>query len=75
MIITNKYNLPKPFVEFAMQEYRVAPREYRVTSLLKGLRETMLLRRHGDEIKVDVADMVWLLFGTAVQMYGTSKRG
>ena len=66
MIITNRYNLPKAFVELAKQEYKVAPYEYRVTSLLKGLRETMLLRRHGDEIKVDVADMVWLLFGTAV---------
>jgi len=66
VIITNRYNLPKAFVELAKQEYKVAPYEYRVTSLLKGLRETILLRRHGDEIKVDVADMVWLLFGTAV---------
>ena len=66
MIITNKFNLPQAFVEMAKQEYELAPNEYRVTSLLGGLRETMLLRRHNHEIEVDVADMVWLLFGTAV---------
>lgn len=66
MIITNNHNLPQAFVELASQEYEVAPNEYRVTSLLRGVRETILLRRHNDEITVDVADMVWLLFGTAV---------
>jgi len=66
MIITNKHHLPRAFVELASQEYEVAPNEYRVTSLLRGLRETILLRRHNDEITADVADMVWMLFGTAV---------
>lgn len=66
MIITNKQNLPQAFVELANQEYEVAENEYRVTSLLRGIRETILLRRHNNEIVADVADMVWLLFGTAV---------
>lgn len=66
MIITNEHGLPKAFVEMAKREYILAPNEYRVTSLLKGIREVMLIRRHHHEIKVDVADMVWLLFGTAV---------
>lgn len=67
MKITNALSLPAPFVSLAEgDEYPVAPNEYRVTSLLKGVRETILERRHGTEITRDVSDMVWLLFGTAV---------
>ena len=66
MIITNRLNLPKPFVEMAKRDYELEPNEYRVTSLLKGIRETILERRHGKEIEQDVSDMIWLLFGTAV---------
>lgn len=67
MIITNTLNLPAPFVSLAEgDEYPIAPNEYRVTSLLKGVREAILERRHGGEITRDVSDMVWLLFGTAV---------
>lgn len=67
MKITNTLSLPAPFVSLAEgDEYPVAPNEYRVTSLLKGTRETILERRHGAEITRDVSDMVWLLFGTAV---------
>ena len=66
MIITNKLNLPSPFVSMAQRDYIYEPNEYRVTSLLKGVRETILERRHDKEIERDVSDMVWLLFGTAV---------
>lgn len=67
MKITNALNLPAPFVSLAEgDEYPIAPNEYRVTSLLKGVREAILERRHGGEITRDVSDMVWLLFGTAV---------
>lgn len=67
MKITNTLSLPAPFVSLAEgDEYPTAPNEYRVTSLLKGVRETILERRHGAEITRDVSDMVWLLFGTAV---------
>ena len=66
MIITNQHNLPEQMVQMAQQEWRVPENTWRVTSLLKGLKEAMLERRHHDEITVDVADMVWLLFGTAV---------
>lgn len=67
MKITNVLSLPAPFVSMAEgDEYAVAPNEYRVTSLLKGVRETILERRHAAEITRDVSDMVWLLFGTAV---------
>jgi hypothetical protein len=66
MIITNKLGLPKPLVDMAQSDYKYAPNEYRVTSLLKGIRETILERRHHDKIERDVSDMIWLLFGTAV---------
>lgn len=66
MIITNKLNLPESFVNMVKQDYIFADNEYRVTSLLKGIRETILERRHFNEIEQDVSDMIWLLFGTAV---------
>jgi hypothetical protein len=66
MIITNKMNLPQAFVEMAQRDYTYAPNEYRVTSLLKGIRETILERRHDAEIEQDVSDMIWKLFGKAV---------
>lgn len=66
MIITNKLGLPQAFVEMTKQEYKCEANEYRVTSLLKGVRETILERRHGAEIERDVSEMIWLLFGKAV---------
>ncbi len=66
MIITNNLDLPQPLVDMAQSEYRLKPNEYRVTSLLNGIRETILERRHHDKIEKDVSDMIWLLFGTAV---------
>lgn len=66
MIITNKLGLPAPLVSMAQQDYVYKPNEYRVTSLLKGVRETILERRHYDKIEQDASDMIWLLFGTAV---------
>jgi hypothetical protein len=66
MKITNRLNLPQAFVKMAERDYQYKPNEYRVTSLLKGVRETILERRHESEIEQDVSDMIWLLFGTAV---------
>jgi len=66
MQLTNIHNLPQQFVDMATVEYETKPNEYRATSLLRGIRENILLRRHDKEIVVDVADMVWMLFGTAV---------
>jgi len=66
MIITNNLGLPQAFVEMAKRDYEYKPNEYRVTSLLKGVRETILERRHHNEIEQDVSDMIWMLFGTAV---------
>lgn len=66
MKITNKLGLPQSFVEMATRDYELEPYEYRVTSLLKGVREAILERRYHEQIEQDVSDMIWLLFGTAV---------
>lgn len=66
MRITNKMNLPQPFVSAVESDYSYTPKRYSVTSILKGTRESILQRRHDSEIETDVADMVWAIFGTAV---------
>lgn len=66
MKLTNELNLPQPFVDAVSRDYQHKPKRYSATSLLKGVRETILQRRHADEIESDVADMVWMIFGTAV---------
>jgi hypothetical protein len=65
MIITNKLGLPQSFVEMAKSDFTADAKTYRVTSLLKGIREAILEKRHANEIEQDVSDMIWLLFGTA----------
>ena len=66
MQITNRLNLPQPFVAAVSSEYKFKPDHYSVTSLLKGTREILLERRHSSEISQDVSDMIWLILGTAV---------
>lgn len=66
MIVTNVRNLPMPFVDAAHSDYEYKPNEYRVTTLLKGVREILLTERHRDEITADASEMVWAIFGTAV---------
>lgn len=66
MQITNTLGLPDPFVSAVTSEYTHTEKRYSVTALLKGTREAILQRRHDDEIQQDVADMAWLIFGTAV---------
>lgn len=66
MKINNKLNLPQPFVDAVTREYEYKDKQYSVTTLLKDVREILLTRRHNDEIEQDVADMIWLIFGTAV---------
>lgn len=66
MKITNKYNLPSAFVRLSESDYDYTDKEYRVTSLLKGIRETLLERRYHNQIEKDASDMIWLVFGSAV---------
>lgn len=66
MRITNELGLPRPFVSAVEREYACRPKRYSVTNMLNGVRQTILQRRHDDEIESDVSEMVWAIFGTAV---------
>lgn len=66
MKVTNKLGLPQPFVDAVTREYSYKEKQYSATAILKGSMQTILERRYDDEIEVDVSDMVWLIFGTAV---------
>lgn len=66
MKITNELNLPQPFVQAAERDYKYTPKRYSATTILKGIREAILERRHFDEIEKDVSDEVWAIFGSAV---------
>lgn len=75
MIITNKYNLPQALVDFATRKddtYVRDPQAFGATTLLNGVREIVLKRRHGEEIEQDISDMVWMLFGSAVHKIAES---
>lgn len=65
-MITNNLGLPQPFVDACMRDYQYKEKQYSVTSLLKGSCQVMLERRHQKEIQSDVADNIFLLFGSAV---------
>jgi len=65
-MITNKMNLPQPFVDAVGGEHKYTPKRYSVTDVLGGTCEAVLKRRHQGEGEEDVADRIWALFGTAV---------
>lgn len=65
-MLTNRLGLPKPFVDAAKRTREVRRDSYSCTTLLKGTCETVLTRRHSDEIVEDVSDKIWSIFGTAV---------
>lgn len=65
-MITNKLNLPQPFVDAATGNHEYKPNRYSVTEVLGGTCEAILKRRHQGDVDDDVADRVWAIFGTAV---------
>lgn len=66
MILTNNLNLPSALVEAVSNERHNKDGEYSATTLLKGVCETLLIKRHWDEIKTDASENIWQIFGTAV---------
>lgn len=66
MKITNNLGLPQPFVDAVSRDYVYKDKQYSVTTLLKGVREAILQRRHDTEIETDCSEMAWAIFGTAV---------
>lgn len=65
-MLTNVLNLPQPFVDAATSNYKPKDKRYSVTRVLGGTCESILLKRHHDELEGDVADQVWAIFGSAV---------
>lgn len=67
MRITNKLNLPIPFIRYASESnYEYKENRYSVTELLLPVREILLNRKYANHIEKDVADYIPALFGTAV---------
>ena len=66
MKISNTMGLPEALVQ-AVNIYRHnKDGEYSATTLLKGACETILQKRHFDEIEVDASEQIWAVFGSAV---------
>ena len=67
MKITNKFGMPKPFVDFARNDkYSKGKADISVTTLIDSPRIRILKEQYNDKIEVDAVDMIWSLFGTAV---------
>jgi len=71
MKITNRCNLPEPFVR-AVEKMIFGPpgtsgrSDISVTALIGPPRITELQRKHWDDLEEDVMDRMWALFGSAV---------
>ena len=66
MKITNRANLPAPFVRMAEDEYEIKPKVFHVTELLKPVREILLKRRYHDELELDCSDSTFMVLGKGV---------
>jgi hypothetical protein len=67
MEITNKYGLPQSFLDFARNDkYSKGKADISVTTLIDSPRIRLMREHFADLREVDVTDMIWPLFGTAV---------
>ena len=67
MIITNKYGLPQTFVNVVERPtYTKGKAHISVTELLNSPQIVQLKAKYSEQIEVDVTDMIWAVFGTAV---------
>ncbi len=66
MIVKNKLGLPEALVNAVTLSPHNKAGQYSATTLLKGIREILLTKRHWESLEMDVADNIWALFGTAV---------
>jgi hypothetical protein len=74
MKITNKFNLPQTFVNITKRPtYTKAGAHLSATELISSPRIVQLRRAHEAEIEMDVTDMVWSIFGTAI--HGVLEHG
>jgi hypothetical protein len=67
MIITNKYGLPQTFLNVVERPtYTKGKAHMSVTELLNSPQIVQLKAKYSEQIEVDVTDMIWAVFGTAV---------
>lgn len=67
MEITNNYSLPQSFYDFARNDkYSKGQADISVTTLIDSPRVRLMRDHHAEDRTVDVVDMIWPLFGTAV---------
>ena len=66
MKITNKFNLPQPFVDLVSGDtYSKGKSDITTTGLAQPPKIAELTRRHGGEITMDASEKVWTMMGTA----------
>lgn len=66
MIITNKFNLPKPLVDAVSFDAHRTHGQISVTGLIDSPQIFYLKKKHGHEVAQDVSGMIFSLFGTAI---------
>jgi len=66
MKITNKFNLPQPFVDLVSGDtYSKGESDITTTGLAQPPKIAELTRRHASEITMDASEKVWTMMGTA----------
>jgi hypothetical protein len=66
MKITNKFNLPQPFVDLVSGDtYSKGESDITTTGLAQPPKIAELARRHSSEITMDASEKVWTMMGTA----------
>jgi hypothetical protein len=69
MKITNNFNVPETLVALAKRDdYTKGEADFSVTEIISPPRIQRLRRKHYHEITQDVADMLWMLLGTALHV-------
>jgi hypothetical protein len=66
MIITNKLNLPMGLVKAVSTERHNEAGCISATTLIRGVKETILTDRHWEKLEDDVSDRIWAVWGQAV---------
>jgi hypothetical protein len=65
--LTNKFGLPETIINVIKRPtYNKGRANMSVTELLNSPRIVQLKRKHWDALEEDAADMVWSIFGTAI---------
>ena len=69
MKITNNHNVPETLLALALRDdYTKGKADFSVTEIISPPRIQRLRRKHWEEMEQDVADMLWMLLGTALHV-------